>query len=202
MTSDDLNVSKYFCLTSLVNNKHGYDVLNMYLCFNGIAFIFHGALIIINMRTIKVNYLKNRKICIFVLWSTDYDVQTMHFCYNEGAYNIPQAPKDTAYTRWSCHSGMPNHVQIVSNPPAPSNAGPITVLWASRPCGPAGWMALLLTKASDVETNPGPTTLGYTTTSRYRYGATGLNTGCTLHIRCAGIRLAQYTDTGTCHHHR
>ena len=34
-----------------------------------------------------------------------------------------------------------------------------TVFWACRPCGPAGGLALLLTKAGDVETNPGPTTL-------------------------------------------
>ena len=47
-------------------------------------------------------------------------------------------------------------VQIVSNLPAPSNGGPIYRFWA---CGPAGWLALLLTKAGDVETNPGPTTL-------------------------------------------
>ena len=32
------------------------------------------------------------------------------------------------------------------------------VFLASRPCGPAGWLELLLTKAGDVETNPGPTT--------------------------------------------
>ena len=43
-------------------------------------------------------------------------------------------------------------VQIVSNLPW----GPDLPFWA---CGPAGWMALLLTKAGDVETNPGPTTL-------------------------------------------
>ena len=38
-------------------------------------------------------------------------------------------------------------VQIVSNLPAPSNGGPIYRFWACRPCGPAGWLALLLTKA-------------------------------------------------------
>ena len=38
------------------------------------------------------------------------------------------APNDTAYTRWSCHSGLANHVQIVATPPSPSNGGPITVL--------------------------------------------------------------------------
>ena len=30
---------------------------------------------------------------------------------------------------------------------------------ANRPCGPAGWLALLFTKLGYVETNPGPTTL-------------------------------------------
>ena len=50
-------------------------------------------------------------------------------------------------------------VQIVSNLPAPSNGGPIYRFLSCRPRGPAGWLALLLTKAGDVETNPGPTTL-------------------------------------------
>ena len=75
-------------------------------------------------------------------------------------YDRPEmkAPNDTAYTRWICHSGLANPVQIVSAPPAPSNGGPITTFWVSRPCGPAGWLAMFLIKASDVETNPGPTT--------------------------------------------
>ena len=30
--------------------------------------------------------------------------------------------------------------------------------WASRPCGHAGWLAILLINAGDVESNPGPTT--------------------------------------------
>ena len=51
---------------------------------------------------------------------------------------IRVAPNDTAYTQWSCHSGLANSVQIVSTPPAPSNRVPITVFWASRPCGLAG----------------------------------------------------------------
>ena len=46
-------------------------------------------------------------------------------------------------------------VQIVSKPPAPS---PIYRFLTSRPCGPAGWLVLLLIKAVHVETNPGPTT--------------------------------------------
>ena len=33
-------------------------------------------------------------------------------------------------------------VLIVSNLPAPSNGDPIYRFWASRPCEPAGWLAL------------------------------------------------------------
>ena len=49
-------------------------------------------------------------------------------------------------------------VQIVSNLPVPSNGARLTVFWACRPCGPTGWLALLLTKAGDVEINPGQIT--------------------------------------------
>ena len=45
-------------------------------------------------------------------------------------------------------------VQIVSN--LPTHGARFTVFGA---CIPAGWPALLLTKAGDVETNPCPTTL-------------------------------------------
>ena len=50
-------------------------------------------------------------------------------------------------------------VQIVSNHPRPAMGARFTVFWACQPYGPAGWLALLLTKAGDVETNPGPTTI-------------------------------------------
>ena len=36
--------------------------------------------------------------------------------------------------------------------------GRFTVFWESWPCGPAGWLALLLIKPVDVETNAVPTT--------------------------------------------
>ena len=50
-------------------------------------------------------------------------------------------------------------VLIVSNLPVHSNVGPIYLFLASRPCRPAGLVALLLTKLGDVETNPGTITL-------------------------------------------
>ena len=37
-------------------------------------------------------------------------------------------------------------------------SGRLFVFLASRPCGPTGWLTLLLIKAPDVETIPGPTT--------------------------------------------
>ena len=103
-------------------------------------------------------------------------------------------------------------VQIVSNLPAPSNGGPIYRIWACRSCGPAGWLALLLTKAGDVETNPGPTTLNKKVwicdiCHKQIHARKQISIRCNriehwVHLRCAGIRQAQYTDTWTCHLHR
>ena len=70
-----------------------------------------------------------------------------------------RAPNDTAYKRWSCHSELKLLCKLCQTSPPPAMGARFTVFWACRPCGPAGWLALLLTKAGDVETNPGPTTL-------------------------------------------
>ena len=89
----------------------------------------------------------------------------------------------------------------------PSNGGPITVFWASRPCGPAGWLAMLLIKVGVVETNPGPTTTHKQVWicdichRQFRKQILIRIEHC-VHLRCAGICLAQYTDTWTCHLHR
>ena len=53
---------------------------------------------------------------------------------------------------------QPAIVHIVSTQPCPQRWGPNSVFWASRPSLPAAWLVLLLTKAGDLETNPGPTT--------------------------------------------
>ena len=42
------------------------------------------------------------------------------------------------------------HCANCVDPSRPSNGGSITIFWASRPCGPAGWLAMLLIKAADV----------------------------------------------------
>ena len=42
--------------------------------------------------------------------------------------------------------------------PPQAMGGPITVFGQAEKCGPAGWLTMLLIKASDVETNQGPTT--------------------------------------------
>ena len=65
------------------------------------------------------------------------------------------APNDTAYKRWSFTTDSSCCANCVE-PSRPRNGCPIYRFWA---CGPAGWLALLLTKVGDVETNPGLTTL-------------------------------------------
>ena len=120
------------------------------------------------------------------------------------------APKYTAYMWWSCHNGMINPVQMVSTPPAPSNGCPITVLGQAG--GTDGWLAMLLIKASDVDTNPGPTTTRKQVwicniCHRRIQVRKQISIRCHriehwVHLRCAGICLAQYIDTWTCHQHR
>ena len=69
------------------------------------------------------------------------------------------APNDTAYKRLSCHGGGHELLcKLCRTFPPPAMAARFTVFWASRPYGPASWLALLLTKAGDVETIPSPTT--------------------------------------------
>ena len=79
--------------------------------------------------------------------------------------------------------------------------------WTSRPCGPAGWLALLLIKTGDVETNPGPTNTHQQVRicdicHKQIHGREQISIRCNriehwVHVRCAGIHLAQFTDTWT-----
>ena len=82
----------------------------------------------------------------------------------------------------------------------------------SRSCGPAGWLPMLFIKAGDVETNPGPTTTRKQVwicdiCHRQIQVRKQISIWCNriehwVHLRCTGIRLAQYTDEWTCHPHR
>ena len=122
------------------------------------------------------------------------------------------APNDTAYKRWSCHSGFKMLCKLCRTSPPPALGARFTVFLACRSCGPAGWLALLLTKAGDVETNPGPTTLNKKVwicdiCHKQIHVRKQISIRCNriehwVHLRCAGIRQAQYTDTWTCHLYR
>ena len=57
------------------------------------------------------------------------------------------APNDTTYKRWSCHSGFKLLCKLCRTSPPPAMGARFTVFWACRPCEPAGWLALLLTKS-------------------------------------------------------
>ena len=122
------------------------------------------------------------------------------------------APNHTAYKRWSCHRGHKLLCKLCRTFPPPAIGARFTVLGASRPCGPAGWLALLLTKAGDVKTNPGPTTSHkrvWICDVCYKqiHVRKQISIRCNriehwMHLRCTSIRQAQYTDTWTCHLHR
>ena len=97
--------------------------------------------------------------------------------------------------------------------PRPINGGPdLSFFGACRSCGPAGWLVLLLTKASDDGTNPGPTALNKKVwisdiCHKQIHVRKQISIRCNriehwVHLRCAGIRQSQYTDTWTCHLHR
>ena len=45
---------------------------------------------------------------------------------------------------------------MASTVPCPLESGPSSRFWASRPLEPAEWLALLILKAGDVESNQGP----------------------------------------------
>ena len=117
------------------------------------------------------------------------------------------APNDTDYKRWSCHSGYKLLCKLCRTFPPSAMGSRFTVFWASRPCGAAGWMALLLIKAGDVET---PTHKQVWICDIFRkqiHGRKQISIMCNriehwVDLRCAGIRQAQYTYTWTCHLHR
>ena len=128
---------------------------------------------------------------------------------SDGRSREKEAPNDTAYKRWSCHSGFKLLCKLCRSSPPPAMGARFTVFWA---CGPAGWLALLLTKAGDIETNPGPTTLNKKVwicdiCHKQIHVRKQISIRCNriehwVHPRCAGIRQAQYTYTWTCHLHR
>ena len=61
---------------------------------------------------------------------------------------------DTAYTWLDCCCSTQHKLY---SPPCSPQWGPVSIVfWAGRPSGPSVWLALLLLKAGDVETNPGP----------------------------------------------
>ena len=122
------------------------------------------------------------------------------------------APNDTAHKRWSCHIGYKLLCKLCRNLPPPAMGARFTVFWASRPCGPTGWLALLLIKAGDVETNLDPAISHkrvWICDICYKqiYVRKQISIRCNrnelwVQLRCACIRQAQYTDTWICHLYR
>ena len=119
-----------------------------------------------------------------------------------------QAPNDTAYKRWSCHSGYKLLCKFCGNLPPPAVGARFTVFFfANRPCGHAGWLALLLIKAGDIETILHKQVWICDICHKQIHVRKRISMRCNriehwVHLSCAGIRQAQYTDTWTFHLHR
>ena len=94
-------------------------------------------------------------------------------------------------------------VQIVLNLPAPSNGDPIYLFWTSRPCGPAGWLALFslkrvmsrLIQVRQHHTNESGFVISAIKQIHVRkqisISATGLNTGCTSDVQISAKHNTQ-----------
>ena len=105
-------------------------------------------------------------------------------------------------------SGCANCVE----PSRPQQCGPDLLFWGMAAIGPTEWLALLLTKAGDVDTIPGPTTLNKQVwiceiCHKQIHVSKQISIRCNMiehwvHLKCAGIRQPQYTDTWTCHLYR
>ena len=128
----------------------------------------------------------------------DVELQDTHTQHQDEGGNPKQpAPNDTAYKRWSRHSGLKLLCKLCRTSPPPAMEVRYT---------------LLLTKADDVETNPGLTTLNKKVWicdiyHKQIHVRKQISIRCSriehwMHLRCAGIRQTQYTDTWTCHLHR
>ena len=121
--------------------------------------------------------------------------------YNSLYEAYKMAPNETFYKRWSYHKLLG---KLCRTFPPPAVGARFTVFWASRPCGPAGWLVLLLTKVGDVETNPGPTTLNKRVwicdiCHKQIHVKKQISIGCNriehwVHLIIADICLSQYTD--------
>ena len=165
----------------------------------------------------KMKLTKTVKKLQFDLLRTDDEYTTQfqrHISeHMEGINTIDnvEAPNDTAYKRCSCHSRLQLMCKLCRT--SPQQWGPdLPFFGACWPCGPAGWLARLLTKAGDVETNLGATTLNKKIwicdiCHKQIHVRKQISIRCNriehwVHLRCAGICQAQKTDSWTCHLHR
>ena len=119
--------------------------------------------------------------------------------------------KSTAYT-WLDRCCSTQH-KLYSPLPPPTMGARFYRFFcgAGRPSGPAGWLPLLLLKAGDVETNPGPkhtrTKVWICDICHREINRKQTSLRCNhsehwMHLRCAHIRVDQYTDTWIFHLHR
>ena len=120
------------------------------------------------------------------------------------------APNDTAYKRWSCHKGHKLLCKLCQSFPPPTMGARFTVFLGQAGhadpldcwrCSSQKRVTLRLIQVRQHHTDESGIVI-----SAYKQ-ITQISIRCNriehwVHLRCAGIRQAQYTDTWTCHLHR
>ena len=109
---------------------------------------------------------------------------------------VQQAPNDTAYKRWSCHSGHKLLCKLCRTLPPPAMGARYTVFWQ--------------TDHADVwrcSSNSNKRVCICDICYKQIHAMKQISIMCNridhwVHLRSSGIRQAQYTDTRTCHLHR
>ena len=74
-------------------------------------------------------------------------VAALPYKYGSAVFIRKRWSRYSYHKRWSCHSELKLLCKLCRTSTPPAMGARFTVFWACRPCGPAGWLALLLTKA-------------------------------------------------------
>ena len=116
------------------------------------------------------------------------------------------ASNDTAYKRWSCHSGLKLLYKLCQNFP-PQQWRP-DLPFLGMPVMRTRWMAgATANKSGWCRHQSRSDNLKQTSLDLWYLPVKKISIRCNriehwVHLRCAGIRQAQYTDTWTCHLNR
>ena len=206
-------MSEQLTWISLSKRRENSCLILFYKIINNLAVAPHSCLEKADVRTRKNHSQKFHHIGYNIDPYGQLFIPNCISAWNGFAKDIAEAQtlvqKSTAF-KWLNCCCTPQH-KLYSPLLPPAMGAFSTVYWADRPNGPTGWLALLLLNAGDVETNPGPkhtrTQVWICDICHREINRKQTSLRCNhsehwVHLRCAHIRVDQYTDTWICHLHR